>query len=273
MTLVARLRRGAARLRADYLEGDRPQEYEASLRALVDAGYELVPLGEFQARTRDGDTARTLAALRHDVDIGDVAGNEMFLAMERSVGARSTFYFRLSTAPAHARLIGRLHDAGHEVGYHYEEGATLAKRLGLRSREQVFAHRGEIERTFIANCAQFRSAWSPALASAAAHGDWLNRRLGFTNNELIGPAALAEADLRFEAYGIEVTGQADVYLSDVADPPERWANGYAIADAVRDRRGPLYILTHERRWHTSWRAQAAADLDRMADAVRYRRSS
>ena len=129
------------RVRADYGGKDRAAEYRTLLETARDAGYALVSLGAFRAAVAaDADApSGPILALRHDIDVVDVAGNEAFLAAETAVGATATYYLRLATAPAHAAFVGRLHDAGFEVGYHYEEAATLAKRIRARDRAAVDA--------------------------------------------------------------------------------------------------------------------------------------
>ena len=210
----------AAQVRRRYGGTDRAAEYARLLRLARDAGYELVTLREFAARTaQPGSPRDRLVALRHDVDIADVAGNRAFHELELAAGARSTFYFRWSTAPHHRALIKRLLADGFEVGYHYEETATIAKRRTLASREEVEAHRDEIADLMRHRCAEFRRRWNPDLASAASHGDWSNRLLGIPNHELVDARLLAECGLAFEAYGEQILGRADVYVSDVAAPP------------------------------------------------------
>lgn len=270
MSAVETVRAVILRIRASYGRTDRLAEYARLLASARDAGYEGVSLAEFHARSAGGTGGERLLALRHDVDIDDVAGDEAFYAAERAVGARSTFYFRRSTAPAHASLIARLLASGFEVGYHYEEAATIAKRHHLHDRAAVIDHRAEVARHFRRNCDAFRKRWSPDLVSAASHGDWINRRLGFANHEFLSDQLMADCGLRFEAYGADLLGRADVYLSDVAAPPARWKAAYGLDDALRDRRNPIYLLAHERSWHTSRVVNARADGERVLDELRYR---
>lgn len=259
------------RINASYGVKDRRAEYAALLGTAREAGYDLISLAEFHARvSRGGQPDRNWLVLRHDVDIRDAGGNEAFWAIERAVGARSSFYFRLSTAGAHTALIGHLLREDFEVGYHFEEGATLAKRRHLKQRTEVLRYQDEIRGMFRNNCAMFRRRWSPNLKSVASHGDWINRKLAFTNNELLSPELLDACGLLFEAYDGDLTRGADVYVSDVARPPERWTGGYGLADALRDARAPIYLLTHERNWHASRRANAVADVRRLVDGIRYR---
>ena len=264
-----RLRKTASRVRGVHGTEDRRDEYARLLAASKRAGYELVGLQEFHERAPvEGEDWRALA-LRHDVDIRDVDGNEAFLAVERSVEARATYYFRMSTAGPHADLIRRLLRGGFEVGYHYEEGATVAKRHGLTSRAALEARRSEVAALFRDNCAEFRNRWNPGLSSVASHGDWINGRLGFANSVFVTPQLLSECGLRFEAYAGDFLSGFDVYVSDAARYPARWANEYGVYEAMRDGRRRICLLTHERRWHPSCLAGLAADAGRVADGARY----
>ncbi len=249
---------------------NRGAEYESLLRRALSAGYDVIGLEEYQSRIARGALGRPTLAIRHDVDIGNVAGDEMFLAIERRLGVSATYYFRLSTAHSHARFIESLHKAEFEVGYHFEEPATLAKRDRLQSRDAVFARRAEIATRFLENCAAIRASWAPTLHSASSHGDWVNRKLGFTNEELIDKALLAEANLAFEAYDPALLDATDVYVSDVATPPSRWAGDYSLAAAITDHKDPIYLLAHERQWHTAPVANSLANFHRAGEALRYR---
>jgi len=260
-----------AALRVKYGGRDRRVEYAGLLRAARSAGFELMSLADFNARsTLDSAPPARWLALRHDVDICDPVGNEAFRAIEMEAGARSTFYFRWSTVGAHEDLIRRLLRDEFEVGYHFEEAATVAKRHALTSRPAVEARREEIADLTRRNCATFRERWNPDLASISSHGDWANRRLGFSNNEFISPELLTDCGLRFEAYGDEILGRVTAYVSDVATPPQEWTDGYGLIESLRDGHASICMLTHERRWHVNRRASVTADVDRLRDELAYR---
>ena len=269
-SVIRRARLIAGRVGHDYVGRDRGLEYRSTLARAVEAGYELTSLMEFHAQTGTvGNRDHRLIALRHDVDITDVAGNEAFYLSELAMGARSTFYFRLSTVSTHASLIRRLLADGFEVGYHFEEAASLAREAAFDRRSSVELLGSTIADRFRRNCDMFRVRWNPGLSSVSAHGDWVNRRLGFTNQEFVGPDLLSECGLRFEAYGPDLLGRVDAYVSDVAVPPSQWTGNYGLEDALGDRHTRICVLTHERRWHVNRRAAATADLNRMASGVAY----
>jgi hypothetical protein len=270
MGIGDRLGLAASQVRRRYWVTDRAAEYARLLHLARDGGYELVTLAEFASATASPDTPRSpMIALRHDVDICDAAGNRVFYELELAAGARSTFYFRWSTAGSHRALIRRLLADRFEVGYHYEETATVIKRHTLSTRAEVEAHRDEIADLMRAHCTEFRRRWNPDLVSGASHGDWANRRLGIANHELVTPELLAACGLSFEAYGEAVLGRADVYVSDVASPPSTWARNYGLDTAMRDGHSRICMLTHERRWHLNRWAALRADVDRAMDEAAF----
>ncbi len=260
------------RLWADVAITSRANEYGELLARSNELGYRLVSMTQFDQLRRSGGLEQDgrYLAIRHDVDIGDVRGNEAFHRLEVLHGAHATYYFRLRTAHVHAGFIARLRRDGFEVGYHFEEAATIAKRLGLRNRAEVLTRGEEIIGAFRANVASFRSRWNPDLASVASHGDWINRRLGVVNNEFVGPGLLDELGLAFEAYQADLHAAFDVYVSDVATSSSRWWRDYGLADALREGRPRIYLLTHERQWHGSPIVKTRENVDRLVDEAVYR---
>ena len=270
--VAALLRAARHRFVADLDPRDRAREYRALLASARQRGYRIVSLSTFWRAVHDPARAieTPMLVLRHDVDLPDRRGNEMFHRIERELGASATYYFRLGTIDAHRDLVGRLLAGPFEVGYHYEEAAAVARQHGVRSRVGLLDLREEIVQRFLSNVELFRRRWNPDLMSAAAHGDWLNRRLRITNGEFIDDEVLEAAGLEFEAYGQGVMLNADVYVSDVAPAPERWKDGYGLDAALRDGRSPIYLLTHERQWHGAPTVKVRDDAGRLAAELDYR---
>ena len=70
--------------------------------------------------------------LRHDVDARPQ--NSLRLArLEHTLGIRGTYYFRIPHT-FQPSIIQEIASLGHEIGYHYETLATIAKE-GMRGRE------------------------------------------------------------------------------------------------------------------------------------------
>src|SRR5438105_4034276 len=119
----------------NFLMPSRIPEYRALLSEANAKGYESVTISSLAACASGRAVLPRLAlVLRNDVD-SDVSTARAMFQVERALGIRATYYFRLSTLDA--QLMRELQDYGNEVGYHYEEVATAAKRYGYRSSADV----------------------------------------------------------------------------------------------------------------------------------------
>jgi hypothetical protein len=101
------------------------RRYRSLLRALVDRGYEIRPLGVW---ARDGQNGNRTVLLRHDVDQDPSAAMRM-AEIEREMGVSGTWYVRWRTASP--ELLGLLRGHDLEVGLHYESLSRLGRRLGI----------------------------------------------------------------------------------------------------------------------------------------------
>jgi len=101
--------------------------YKDLCLALLDSGY--TPLTVYSYLVLEGKKNNNnnikLVVLRHDID--RKLGNALRMAeLEHDLGIQSTYYFRVPCT-FKPDIIGKIHDLGHEVGYHYE---VLSKANG-----------------------------------------------------------------------------------------------------------------------------------------------
>ncbi len=244
--------------------------YNAFLKAAGQSGFDMITLIDSLDRFRGGVSTKPCLALRHDVDINSVAGNQMFFRVERAHGATATYYFRLSTAKAHRVFIAQLLQAGFEVGYHFEEAATVAKRRRLKEREEVFRFRDEIQEQFKHNCEQFRQQYNPHMRSVSSHGDWINRHLKFSNRDLLDTQILAQCGLDLEAYDSNFRRCFELILSDVYQPPEIWLGENDWINRLKGVSGAVHVLTHERQWYPAPIIKNGENLKRLTESICYR---
>ena len=91
------------------------KKYEELCLALLDSGY--TPLTVYSYLVLKGKRIKKVV-LRHDID--RKCGNALRMAeLEHESGIQSTYYFRFPYT-FKPDIIGKIHDLGHEVGYHYE---------------------------------------------------------------------------------------------------------------------------------------------------------
>jgi hypothetical protein len=270
VTRHGRRRRAAAaaatRVYRDYLEPERLAELLRLLGRAVDHGYESMTLSAFAehvAAGAPGPPARVLL-LRHDVD-SDVRRARRIWEIERGLGMVGTYFFRRSTwdVPFMRELAG----AGCDVGYHYEELATLIKEHGAptaaAARELIVPARERLRDALV----ELRAGSGLALDVLASHGDFANRAVNVPNVELLDDAEFrTQIGARLEAYDIEE--HVNVRCSDGAgggrwfpvDPDLGLARGARVVE----------LLIHPRAWGAAPMTNARMDAARLLDGARYR---
>ncbi|CAN5571131.1 N/A [soil metagenome] len=95
--------------------------YRELLEAFLMQGYKIIACEDYYGNAPEGKTL----VLRHDVD--DLPQNSLLKAhIEKELGARSTYYFRIVPQSDKPEFIKGIAELGHEIGYHYED-LSLAK--------------------------------------------------------------------------------------------------------------------------------------------------
>ena len=173
-------------------------------------------------------------------------------------------YFRLKTLEKSKNLINRLIKDNFEVGYHFEEPAIIIKKLP--STSNINNYMNDITRLFDKNINNFKNSFNLNECSICSHGDWINRKLKFTNNFFINQKIKKKHNILFEAY--ELKGKCDIYISDVAPLGRKWANDISLNDAFKKYQ-IIYFLTHERNWFLNRWANSLENMDRLKEGLIY----
>jgi hypothetical protein len=253
---------------ADFLMPCRLGLYAELLNRAVKRGYEAHSILSFwQLLKRNSlDPKGRYLILRHDIDNRDSHTTRRFWEIERRLGLQSTFYFRLSTLMP--KLMKEIHDSGFEVGYHYEELATVAKEHGLTRPEQTVVVMREIRERFKSNLQQFRERTGLPIDTVASHGDFANRKLGIENTELLQDEAIRkEAQIECEAYDSALRDHVDTLHSDVEHPGD-WAPEDPRV-AIDRCEHVIHVLTHPRNWHADWTRNLADEFNRAHEGLLY----
>lgn len=250
----------------DVFMGSRLAEYSALLARLKNLGYRFCTLADFVLAANDGrHFVSPVCLLRNDVD-SDPRGAARMFECDQSAGARATYYFRLSTLdPA---LAARIAATGSEVGYHFEEIATVAKRLGLRSTDDVAAQMERIRDEFRNNVAAFRRRSGVPLCTVASHGDFANRRLGIPNQQLLTQTLLEELDLVADAYDRRIHAGLAARYTDC--PPPQWWKPDDPMQALEKRPATVSILVHPRQWTCNPATNLRLTVQRIAEEAAWR---
>lgn len=256
------------RVYADFAMPSRLGAYQRLLEAALDAGYAIVSIEWLWDRIRAGtlDLNARYLVLRHDVDTDPGTGRAMW-AIERSVGANGSYFFRLSTVDL--ELISEIGQSGGQVGYHYEELASIAKERRLRTRAEALAHLPEAMERFARNLERLRLRTGQSMRVAAAHGDFVNRSLGVPNWAL-----LTDLDFRIEV-GIDLEAYDAAFMDHVSSRasdthyPRFWIPTGPEA-AIAAGEPIVYLLVHPRHWRVARVVNAHDDLHRFAEGLSYR---
>ena len=259
------------RLCADFLMPSRLDSYRELLETAINAGYCILPIGAFWRLIKDGQVDRETRylVLRHDVDTGPRTAALMF-DVERSLGVTGSYYFRLSTLDV--KLMNAIAADGGEASYHYEELATLAKRLRLHSRDDAIAHLEEGKAAFRLNVDRVRAVTGLPIRVVASHGDFANTALNTPNWVMLADEAFRqEVGIDLETYDDAFMRYVTSRHSDTA-PPRSWMSGDP-AGALARHEAVVYLLVHPRHWRTDRIVNARDDIGRLREGLIWRLTS
>ena len=256
----------ARRLYRDYLQRERLDEFRGLLRGALDHGYDTMTLSAFAriAVAQPPAADDRILLLRHDIDSNVPRARRMW-EIERDLGVVGSYFFRRRTWDVD--FMRELSSAGNEVGYHYEELATVIKEEGAATAAEARALLGVARARLRATVAELRASSGLALETFAAHGDFASRAVRVYNLELLAdPALRAEIGVRHEAYDIEAHASA---RSSDGVPLRGWRPEDPM-DAIRRGERVVAVLLHPRSWGGAPAANARADLLRMREGCAYR---
>ena len=253
---------------ADYVIKLGLPAYENLLQDAKKHGYELMSLSAFYNKfivhqpSKDNDNIKVFLN-RHDVDVDLKTARKMF-QIEKKMGVTSTFYFRLSTLDID--FMREINDYGSEVGYHFEELATFAKRYHIKNKEALKPRLAEIQKSFLSNFYRIENLLGFKMHSVASHGDFANRALKCANNEIIDGSLKKEANIDFEAY--ELVPYFSEYLSD-APYPKFWRRGSPFT-SMDEGSQVICLLTHPSHWGRNFWAETKNNFRRIWEGIAWK---
>jgi len=261
MSKIIRLKN---RFYADYFMPSKLGEYEKIIKWTIEEGYEHLTFREYYQRLMSDtlEVDKKYFINRHDIDT-DVATAKEFFKIEQKFGVFATYYFRHSTLDYD--FMKELEAYGSEASYHFEEIADYCKQHHIKSKEEVFKNMSQIEELFSNNFKTIEKNLGKKLETVCSHGDFVNRKLGIINNELLKNSALREElGIRCETYDTEVKEGFDAYVSD---------GTFSMGDKAEDilklfqEKNVVCMLSHPREWCSSVVANTKENLKRIYEGV------
>jgi hypothetical protein len=258
------------RIKKDYLFAPRYKEYRQILGVARKKGYKVMSLLEFYLNREELAHEKVLA-LRHDVDNMNPQGVRLFFELEKEFGVSATYYFRLKTLKM-AQIAREILEYGSEVGYHFEEPASLAKQCGISSYRELEKEENQkrIDEMMERNIQRMNSTLGIQIRSLCSHNDFYNRRLGFENHAFLSNRVRQKFNILFEAYDPSFMSLFDECPYDVADNSHLWHDDYSPVRAMWDGVPKIYALTHPRQWHPAFVSNTRENMRRLFQELYYR---
>lgn len=258
------------RVKKDYLFAPRYAAYREMLAVARQRGYQTMSLREVYSQ-RAALTGQKVLALRHDIDVNIRQGVRLFFELEQAFGVTATYYFRLNTFKM-TDLVKEILAAGFEVGYHFEEPASLAKQLKLSSRQQLqtVENRQRIDQMMAANLRRLNAEFAGQIGSLCSHNDFYNRRLEVENYHFVSPAIRQQFNILFEANDPDFKEWFDVCPYDVNPGEHVWHANYSPVAAMQAGVPRIYALTHPRQWHPDLLMNTRENSIRLVQELYYR---
>lgn len=236
-------------------------EYKSVLESFLQHEFKFVCVKDFGTSEIEGHNK--VLCLRHDIDSDTKIAWEMF-QIEKELGIKSTYYFRLSTMET--ALMDEIMTYGCEVGYHYEEIASYAKEKGLKDPVEVRRNMPVIRKQFAKNVKMFERKMGGKLESVASHGDFVNRKLGIPNKELVTERLLQALGVRWEAYDVEEG--LDFRIADRIYP-EFFGPVTPEEIVAIDKYKKGLVLVHPRQWDKAPIIRMKLDFNRLVEGISY----
>ncbi len=257
------------RIRKDYLFAPRHQEYRQILEVARKQKYKAMSLLEFSKSGRTGH--QRVLALRHDVDNNNRKGVRLFFELEKEFGVSATYYFRLKTFKM-TRVVDEILEYGSEVGYHFEEPATLAKRDRITSCRELEKeeNRKRIDEMMERNIQNINAKLGIQIKSLCSHNDFYNRQLEVENHAFLSDRVRQKFNILFEAYDPSFMALFDERVCDVTDDSCLWHDDRSPVEAMLDGVPKIYVLTHPHQWHPAPILNTRENMQRLFQELYYR---
>lgn len=247
----------------DFFMPSRITALEEVLLYAKSASYEIVSIETYLRQRMDGSDARKTLLLRHDIDT-DPATARLIWDMECRYGIRGSFFFRTSTADI--KLMRAIDESGAEVGYHFEEISSVIKSgMKFKSKSDLLRSAASL---FCSNLNSLRDKAKLPLHGVASHGDFVNRRVGIINNELLNNEIRRDMKISYEAYDDSVVTGIDLRIADRMFPAMWYPE--SPREAIDRGLRVIQLLIHPRQWRSAPLVNAKDNFFRVIEGTRYK---
>jgi hypothetical protein len=235
------------RLYSDYFLPNRLEEYRSFLQFALASNYMIASVIDYYDLKQNNQLPidKKIIICRHDIDTDSNTARD-FLKIEKELGVKASYYFRLSTLSP--EIMTEIEEYGSEASYHYEEIATYCKMHRIKDPKSVYQEIEKIQSHFIENYCLIKTQFSLKMRTVCSHGDFVNRYLKIANTELLTSDVREKCGIECEAYD-QVIKEGSISISD-SHAPTFWREE-SIFSAIKRGENIINFLTHPRHWRVS----------------------
>ncbi len=226
-------------------QSSRLDEYRSIIELALQQGYIVTSLLDWYEH--DFYTGKKVLILRHDVDY-DAQGAFRMYEIEKSLGVKSTFYYRWYTV--HPYTMAKIHSDGFEVSLHFETLATYCRNKKITQASQLTeTHYEEAYQNLLNEIDTFeKEFWK--IKTICSHGDQRNRLIGIPNHVILQGKDLSRLGIYFETYDEPIKSLFDTYISDSSIKANHaWRYGVPPEHAIQNGNASICLLTHPQHWN------------------------
>lgn len=227
------------------LFNNRLRYYDAYLRLAKEKGYKIVSYIEFLEKYQN--SSDKILILRHDID-NHTYNIRSMLEIEKSVGARASYYFRWLTFDK--ELMQEINKSGFEVGFHYET-------LGQYCEENDIS---EVNDEIIKKCKKqlneeiklFKEKSQINIKTIANHGHPRNCKLHVSNNVLVEEQNYEDFGIISETYDKDFYNKVTTHIMDT-DIAINYGFAYNSnpIESILDNDRVIVFVSHPEHWRFS----------------------
>lgn len=253
------------RIYNDFLMPTRLREYEKIIQKSMQLDYQHITFKDYYKKLVNNQLDNKKYFLhRHDIDT-DLRTAKKIFKIEKKYKVKATYYFRLSTLDF--KFMKEIHSYGAEVGYHFEEIAQYCKDNHIKSSIEAIENIVEIREIFIKNIQNLEKELGFKIKTVASHGDFVNRKLGITNNKITNNKELRKSiSLLAESYDKDIMDSFDIYISDRQYP--LFYTPKNIFDVI-GKCDVICMLSHPRQWETNFLVNLYDNFRRVWEGFRW----
>lgn len=225
-------------------DNDRMYYYDLYIKLAKAKGYIVTSYIDYLEHYKGTD--KKVLILRHDIDDAG-PGTQIMFDIERKEGVKATYYFRWCTFDLN--LINEIHNAGFEVGLHYETIANYCE--DHHTRKIGSAEIAICRENLKTEIKDFKEKTGINIQTISSHGNPINREIHMPNNVLLQGQNYSDYGIVSETYDREIL--KNEIKSYICDNDLLKNDGFSYRanpiDSIMQNKQVIEFLSHPTHWY------------------------